>query len=67
MCQKYGFTGELNDAKFRQAERNIEELRKGIHPDGMRSLLTGLSTGSGMGQALSKRLGDADPLVVVVA
>ena len=67
VCQKCGFTGELNDAKFRQAERNIEEFRKGIHPDGMRSLLTGLSTGSGMGQALSKRLGDADPLVVVVA
>lgn len=67
VCQKCSFTGELNDAKFRQAERNIKDFKKGIHPEGMRNLLTGLSTGSGMGQALSKRLGDADPLVVIVA
>ena len=67
VCQKCSYAGELDDAGFRQAERNIKQYREGIHPDGMRSLLTGISTGSGMGQALSKRLGDADPLVVVVA
>ena len=67
VCQKCSFTGELNDAKFRQAERNIKEFKKGIHPSGIQSLLTGLSTGSGMGQALGKRLGDVDPLVVIVA
>lgn len=67
VCRKCSFTGELNDAKFRQAERNVKEFKKGIHPDGIQSLLTGLSTGSGMGQALGKRLGDVDPLVVIVA
>ena len=40
-------TGELNDADFRQAERDIKGV---FHPDGMRSLLTGISTGSGIGR-----------------
>ncbi len=67
VCSKCTFTGELDDADFRQAERNIKQYREGIHADGFRGLLTGMSTGSGIGQALSKRLGDPDPLVVVVA
>ncbi len=67
VCDKCRYTGELDDANFRQAERDIKRFREGLHGDGLRTLLTGLSTGSGIAQSLGKRLADADPLVVVVA
>ncbi len=67
VCSKCRYTGELDDAQFRQAERDIKGFREGLDADGLRNMLTGLSTGSGLTQLLGKRLGDADPLVVVVA
>ncbi|MGY8824880.1 MAG: DUF2225 domain-containing protein [Candidatus Latescibacterota bacterium] len=67
VCSKCRFTGELDDAEFRQAERMVREFRASLHSEGLRNLLTSVPTGKGIAQALGKRLEDAEPLVVVVA
>lgn len=67
VCAKCRFTGELDDAEFRQAERMIKEFRANLHGEGLRNLLTSVPTGKGIAQALGKRLDDSDPLVVVIA
>ncbi len=67
VCSKCRFTGELDDAEFRQAERMIKEFRANLHGEGLRNLLTSVPTGKGIAQALGKRLDDSDPLVGVVA
>jgi len=67
VCSKCRFTGELDDAEFRQAERMIKEFRANLHGEGLRNLLLSVPTGKGIAQALGKRLDDSDPLVVIVA
>ncbi len=67
VCKKCRFTGELDDAEFRQAGRMIKEFRAKMHGEGLRNLLISIPTGKGITQALGKRLDDADPLVVIVA
>jgi diguanylate cyclase (GGDEF)-like protein len=66
-CQKCRFTGELDDAEFRQAERMIAEFRATLQGEALRQLLTDMAAGKGLAQSLGKRADDADPLVSALA
>ena len=67
VCQKCRFTGDLNDAEFRQADRMIKEYRATLHGDGLRQLLMASATGKGIAQSLGKRLDDRDIMVQAIA
>ena len=67
VCQKCRFTGDLNDAEFRQADRMIKEYRATLHGDGLRQLLMAAATGKGIAQSLGKRLDDRDIMVQAIA
>ena len=57
VCQKCRFTGDLNDAEFRQADRMIKEYRATLHGDGLRQLLMAAATGKG----IARTQGLSDP------
>lgn len=67
VCSKCRFTGELEDADFRQAAKLGEEYTKEFRPDGLRLLIDGGDAGKGLAQSLGKRLRDEQPLLAAVA
>jgi len=61
VCKKCRFSGELDDADFRQAANFVEEYREGFIVEALRDLLAAAAEGKGIAQSLGKRIKDADP------
>jgi hypothetical protein len=60
-CSKCGFTGELEDAKYRTAGENPEGFKKDYSAEALQGLIAASSVGKGAAQSLLKRIGDDDP------
>jgi diguanylate cyclase (GGDEF)-like protein len=67
VCPKCRFTGELDDADFRQASKNVDAYRSDFAAEALRQHLTWSATGKGITQSLGSLSEDADPLVKVLA
>ncbi|MEW6752534.1 MAG: GGDEF domain-containing protein [Candidatus Latescibacterota bacterium] len=67
VCARCRYTGELDDADFRQASGFAEEFRSRLAPDALRDLLTNSTTGKGAAQGLGKLIRDSDPLGSLLA
>ncbi len=67
VCPKCRFTGELDDADFRQASKNPDAFRSDFAADALRQHLTWSATGKGITHSLGLLTEDTDPLVKVMA
>lgn len=67
VCKKCRYTGELDDADFRQAASFADEFKTGLHSDGLRKFLMASMNGKGVAQSLSKRIRESDPFGSVLA
>lgn len=67
VCPKCRFTGELDDADFRQASKNVDAFRSDFAADALRQHLTWSATGKGITHSLGLLTEDTDPLVKVMA
>ena len=67
VCPKCRFTGELDDADFRQASKNPDAFSSDFAADALRQHLTWSATGKGITHSLGLLTEDADPLVKVMA
>jgi diguanylate cyclase (GGDEF)-like protein len=66
-CAKCGFTGELDDADFRQAGKAPDAYRRDFEERSLNAFKDGLASGKGAAQSLLKRVSDDDPLLSVIA
>ena len=67
VCPKCRFTGELDDAGFRQASKNIDAFRRDFAGDLLSQHLTSSATGKGLVHALGQLSEVKDPFVRVMA
>ena len=61
VCAKCGFSGELDDADFRQAGKAPDSYRKDFEEPWLNQFKDGASVGKGAAQSLLKRVADSDP------
>ena len=66
-CNKCFFTGELESAEFRQAERNLVAYRNLLRIDAIENFKAAASIPDSTTYSLSLRLGSADPVVSLIA
>ncbi|MEE2658137.1 MAG: GGDEF domain-containing protein [Candidatus Latescibacterota bacterium] len=67
VCTTCGFTGELDDADYRQAGKNPDVYRKDFAGPSLTLFKDGATAGKGGAQSLLKRVAQEDPLVKVIA
>jgi diguanylate cyclase (GGDEF)-like protein len=67
VCSKCRFTGELDDADYRQSAKFSDEYRALFLPDSLRTLLMANASGKGLGLSLGKRIRDDDPMGSIIA
>jgi uncharacterized protein (DUF2225 family) len=63
VCAKCSFSGELDDADFRQAGKAPDSYRKDFEEPWLNQFKDGASVGKGAAQSLLKRVADSDPLL----
>ncbi|MBT4609105.1 MAG: GGDEF domain-containing protein [Gemmatimonadetes bacterium] len=66
-CSTCGFTGELDDADYRQAGKSPDLYRRDFGEPAIQAYKDGASTGKGAAQSLLKRLADSDELLKTLA
>ncbi len=67
VCSKCFYSGELEDADFRQSGDNPDRFKDGLSTEAIQQLKTWSSTGKGITQSLGKRIKDIDPMGSVLA
>lgn len=67
VCAKCGFSGELDDADFRQAGTAPDVFARDYSAKALQVLKDGAATGKGAAQSLLKRVGDPDRLLRAIA
>ena len=66
-CRKCFYTGELESAEFRQAERNLTLFRNQFRSDAIQNLKSFASIPGAVTHSLSLRLDDEDPVVSLIS
>ena len=66
-CSNCGFTGDLDDADYRQAGKAPDLYRRDFGEPAIQAYKDGNSTGKGAAQSLLKRLADSDALLKTLA
>lgn len=67
VCGNCGFTGELDDADFRQAGKAPDAYRRNFEEAYLNQFKDSVSAGKGAAQSLLKRVSDDDPLLSLIA
>lgn len=67
VCKKCRFTGELDDAEFRQAAELGDKFKGLFRPEELQRLLEGGNSGKGLAQSLGRRIKEEDLFGSVLA
>jgi len=67
VCIQCRFTGELEDAGYRQAAKFIAEYRRNFRDEALQQLLSAASSGEGIAPSLGERIRDDDPFGSILA
>ena len=66
-CGKCGFTGELDDADFRQSGKDPDSYKSEYMDEQLQVLVSRSASGKGISQVLKKRVADGEPLTKMLA
>ena len=66
-CSNCGFTGELDDADFRQSGKDPDKFKSAFNDEQLQGLVNRSATGKGIAQVLKKRVEEGEPLTQMLA